>query len=192
MPTWNYDLDIPFEDNNPSVDQPRMRQNTNSIDGLLNEDHYSFETDNFDGWHKKCTFPAPVTPAAPTGDAAVVSTRAGTASTRPDFVYQNSNATFPVSIIRAAASFTLPAANGTFPINNGFNIVNSEFTRIGSLNYQLILQNNVVTGDNVIVVTGISSSANLNPRYSFSNPSLSIVLNNFIVGTRVSVVVLQV
>jgi len=49
---FTYNNGIPAANNNPSVDQPNMQTNTDSIDSIINVDHYSFET-NFDGTHKQ-------------------------------------------------------------------------------------------------------------------------------------------
>lgn len=57
MPTYNYINDIPDAPNNPSQDQPNMKINTNSIDSLINEDHYSFEQSNRDGFHRQMRIP---------------------------------------------------------------------------------------------------------------------------------------
>lgn len=51
MASYTYTNDIPFENNAPSVDQPNMKVNTNSIDSLIGEDHISFNTPN-GGYHK--------------------------------------------------------------------------------------------------------------------------------------------
>jgi len=51
MPFYIYSDDIPFATNNPSVDQPKMQTNTNSIDSLINIDHVSFN-DNLGGYHR--------------------------------------------------------------------------------------------------------------------------------------------
>lgn len=56
MPLFSYNNDIPDAPNNPSNDQPKMKVNTNSIDSIIDVDHYSFET-NSDGWHKQVTLP---------------------------------------------------------------------------------------------------------------------------------------
>lgn len=52
MPNFTYNRDIPDSPNNPSNDQPPMKINTNSIDSLIDEDHYSFN-DNNGGLHKQ-------------------------------------------------------------------------------------------------------------------------------------------
>ena len=52
MPTFIYTNDIPDANNNPSTDQPDMKVNTNSIDSLINVDHYSFQESGYDGTHR--------------------------------------------------------------------------------------------------------------------------------------------
>jgi len=56
MATYTYNRDIPDANNNPSVDQPDMKTNTNSVDDLIAEDHYSFEVSN-GGMHKQVRMP---------------------------------------------------------------------------------------------------------------------------------------
>jgi len=51
MSNWVYTRDIPFASHNPSADQPVMQTNANSIDSLIQEDHFGFN-DNQGGWHK--------------------------------------------------------------------------------------------------------------------------------------------
>ena len=51
MTNFTYNRDIPESTNNPSVDQPDMKINTNSIDELINVDHNSFGVDD-GGYHK--------------------------------------------------------------------------------------------------------------------------------------------
>lgn len=57
MPLITYNRDIPDQPNNPSVDQPDMKINTNSVDDIINVDHYSFN-DNLGGLHKQVRMPA--------------------------------------------------------------------------------------------------------------------------------------
>lgn len=59
MTNWVYTRDIPFASHNPSSDQPTMQTNTNSIDSLIEEDHYSFN-DNNGGYHKVIRLPPQV------------------------------------------------------------------------------------------------------------------------------------
>ena len=52
MPFYIYEDNIPFASNNPSVDQPKMQTNTNSIDSIIAVDHHTFN-DNDGGTHKQ-------------------------------------------------------------------------------------------------------------------------------------------
>lgn len=53
MPLYIYTDGIPNVNNDPSDDQPDMQVNTNSIDGIIGEDHFSFNNIN-GGLHQKC------------------------------------------------------------------------------------------------------------------------------------------
>lgn len=63
--TIPYTTNIPFANNDPSVDQPNMKINTNSIDQILNVDHVSFNTAG-GGRHEQVTFDSNNVPAIPT------------------------------------------------------------------------------------------------------------------------------
>ena len=52
MPLFSYNRDIPDAPNSPSADQPLMKTNTNSIDDLIDVDHYSFDEAN-GGLHRQ-------------------------------------------------------------------------------------------------------------------------------------------
>jgi hypothetical protein len=63
MATYTYTNDIPFSSHDPSVDQPDMQINTNSISSIISEDHYSFGQntpggDNANGVHKQVRLPS--------------------------------------------------------------------------------------------------------------------------------------
>lgn len=51
-----YNINIPFATNSPSTDQPKMEENTNSINTLIQQDHFGFNGEfnanpNSGGWH---------------------------------------------------------------------------------------------------------------------------------------------
>ncbi len=50
MTNFDYNTDIPDGPNNPSNDQPLMKTNTNSIDGIIAVDHIGFQQNN-GGFH---------------------------------------------------------------------------------------------------------------------------------------------
>ena len=54
MPLFPYNRDIPDAPNNPADDQPDMKENFNSIDDLIEVDHFSFD-DSLGGLHKQIT-----------------------------------------------------------------------------------------------------------------------------------------
>lgn len=51
MPNFTYTRNIPAASHNPSSDQPIMQTNANSIDSIIEVDHFSFNA-NEGGWHK--------------------------------------------------------------------------------------------------------------------------------------------
>lgn len=60
-----YNLNIPLATNNPSVDQPNMETNTNSIATYVAIDHVAFNTSG-SGQHNQVTFNANNVPSVPT------------------------------------------------------------------------------------------------------------------------------
>lgn len=62
----NYNLNIPFQNNPPSVDQPNMLTNTNSIANWVTVDHFGFQ-DSQGGWHSNIHQPPQGTPANEAG-----------------------------------------------------------------------------------------------------------------------------
>lgn len=75
MPGITYNLDIPLATNNPSVDQPNMKINTNAIDTILAVDHISFNTTN-GGQHEQVTLPnTHVSDPSPTGVGSEIYTK---------------------------------------------------------------------------------------------------------------------
>jgi len=67
--TFSYNRNIPDGPNNPSVDQPKMKINTNSTDDIVAVDHVSFNLSN-GGQHKSIHFNqdasyVPVPPVSP-------------------------------------------------------------------------------------------------------------------------------
>lgn len=106
MGTFNYFTNIPAANNNPSDDQPDMATNTNSINSIIDVDHYTFSSDSSrDGWHKQVTIPLTTTQAAQTDPASVIHTATGTVTTKSECYFKNQNASFLMSGVRAFGSF---------------------------------------------------------------------------------------
>ncbi len=72
MANWVYTRDTPFASHNPSADQPVMQTNTNSIDSLIQEDHFGFN-DNNGGLHKQSTYVNQAAPPTGAGQLALYS-----------------------------------------------------------------------------------------------------------------------
>lgn len=76
MPTFTYNNVVPNAPNNPSNDQPLMLQNTQSINSIINVDHYSFGT-GLDGYHKQITLVSEINPGAVIGAGIIFSYSGG-------------------------------------------------------------------------------------------------------------------
>lgn len=75
MTNFAYNDDIPATNNNPSNDQPLMLINTQSIAGIIAQDHVGFQSAD-GGFHKWVNFNANNVPAGlPTGVQSVVFTK---------------------------------------------------------------------------------------------------------------------
>lgn len=65
MPTnYGYTDNIPAGGNDPSADRPLMTENFNSIDGLIGEDHVTFNNDN-GGFHNQIRMPTMISMPSP-------------------------------------------------------------------------------------------------------------------------------
>lgn len=190
-----YNRDIPDAPNNPSVDQPKMKENFNSIDTLLAVDHVSFNANN-GGFHKQIDFALKATPAAPVDPVSVAFTQnsvsltevTGGATTIAQEFYRNQNGIFPVSSVRAFGVF-IPVALAAPTILNGFNIASTAFA---AASYQITFNANTVNGTNIIVLTN-QSGITTNPIWTFSGSTLSFTNNVLANGSsRLSFLVLQV
>jgi hypothetical protein len=110
-----YERDIPDAPNNPSVDQPDMKANTNAIDDILAVDHYSFNV-NESGWHKQATMPVLGAIPAKTAGQGVTYTKtadgasnlfyAGDANTDEYQLTRTNTANFPTFAVDTGPSST--------------------------------------------------------------------------------------
>jgi hypothetical protein len=78
MPNFTYTTDIPDAQHNPSNDQPDMKINTNSINGIIDVDHYGFNTsggptDEKGGTHRQVTLTNMGPPGLGQGDGVLFS-----------------------------------------------------------------------------------------------------------------------
>ncbi len=64
MPNYQFTRDIPVTNNDPSIDQPVITENTNSTDSILKVDLFGFN-DNNGGTHQKSTYVVQVSDPVP-------------------------------------------------------------------------------------------------------------------------------
>jgi len=125
MPLYAYNRDIPDGPNNPSDDQPDMQQNTNSIDDLIDEDHYAFNDAN-GGLHKQQRMVAGSLPAGRAVGLGTIYaksvTRSAVTSTEAFFVPDNTSDEYQLTQ-------TITASYALFALNtNNYNGVGTTFT----------------------------------------------------------------
>jgi len=196
MAIFSYNRDIPDGPNNPSVDQPNMKINTNSTDDILQVDHVSFEALD-GGTHKQVTLSSKNAAGAQVDPASTIYSDNGVAdATHPQLWWRNSQRIFPISAVRAFCSFT--SANGVLTIDNGFNVVSitgSAFT-VATKTIDIVLETGTVNAnvgnDNIAVFvfasnpTGITTGVS----YSFADPTLTV--NGLPTGRKANVLVMQI
>ncbi len=196
MPLFSYNRDIPDGPNNPSVDQPKMKINTNSTDDLIDVDHFSFDESN-GGYHRQVTVATKNTPVAQTDPSSVIftaqastltQTTASATNIAQEF-YRNQNGIFLTNPIRAFVKVSVANA-GVVTIINAFNIssVSSNGTRtVITIN----LTAGATNGTNYLVIFNqynggtITTTTNANQVLVTYNPALPS-------GSLVSFVILQV
>ncbi len=123
MATFTYNLNIPEANNNPSEDQPDMQENTNSIDSLINVDHFSFGESNHDGEHRQVTMPlrgggSGSIPPGRIADEGTLYTKTANAETQLFYTPDASGNQYQLSRTNTAgiASFGAYAAYGVAPV----------------------------------------------------------------------------
>lgn len=188
LPAITYNVDIPDAPNDPSVDQPKMKVNTNANSQALAVDHYGYNVDN-SGAHKQVNFAAEnVFAGTPETHQGVLYTDTGTQSTKSEMVYKNNNGMFPASTVRAYLCFK---PNGGVPTTlSKYNITSVTFS---SPNYVVVCPaNTFIVGVNIqpaIIIT-MSAASSLAPAYTVTGTTITI---SNITGSadNVNLVVLQ-
>ncbi len=162
----NYNLNIPDGPNDPSADQPLMKENTNSIDTWTNVDHIKFAAGagNTAGTHKQVTFNNKNAAGAVTDPTSILYTGDGTASAKAEVFFRNEEATLLISGIKAFGR-VIP---NTGVLSNALNCTVSSF----GATVVIALTAGVTTGNNVCIFT--SQAAALGPTYTFSSPNLTL------------------
>lgn len=112
MTNFPYNNTVPGANNDPSVDQPDMLENFQSIggpsptaSGIIGIDHVGFNaTDG--GTHKQVTYSSNNVPGAQTNPASTAYTNTGTTTLVSENLFRNSLGKFPISAVKAYARLT--------------------------------------------------------------------------------------
>lgn len=123
--TFSYTQGIPFRTDNPSDDQPDMKINNDSNYGIWQVDHHGFSPDVFGGQHIQNTYPGFASPSTPSASSAasVAYPAAGVdQNTTAQYYFQNVNATFPLSAVKAFGAFSGSLTDGNVTIINSWNV----------------------------------------------------------------------
>jgi hypothetical protein len=138
--SFTYNTGVPATNNDPSIDQPQMLNNTIVIDEILDVDHITFNADN-GGKHRQNTYPDVTTQGTQLGLAGVGYTIQGTANTgAPQWSFKNSISDFTPTTMRAWAFCN----NGGIVNNQKMNV--DSVVRNAAGNYTVTLKTNAVTG----------------------------------------------
>ena len=101
--TISYNSSVPVPTNDPSVDQPDMTINTQSVATIIAVDHVGFNSsgsapNGVGGTHLQVTFNGKNTPGAQVDPQSVLYTASGAASSVAQLKYVNQNVTIPLSM----------------------------------------------------------------------------------------------
>lgn len=168
--SFTYVSNLPAAANNPSNDQPNMQTNTNSIASLISVNHIGFNTATA-GQHKQVDFPDVIAPATPTGTASVIFPKDGIAdAAHAQLMFQNPNATYPISLIKAYGNIT----GSTGAIVQSINVASVLRNSTGL--YTVTLNASVVSGTSYGLFGGYSSGIAVSGiQFSISSPTVFTV-----------------
>lgn len=187
-----YTIGIPAANNNPSSDQPLMRDNFTAINNLIDIDHVTFNNTD-QGEHKQVTFNANHVPGvSPTDPSSILYTNVGSASTVAELYYRNQNAILPVTAIRAFGRFyTVTVSPPT--ITNGFNIASiTGSSGFSGSNYVITLNANTTSSNEVIVLAYSGTNTGNGLNYTFVSNVLTLTNAQSIAGIPFNFVIIQI
>lgn len=194
MTTFNYYPTIPNPPDNPSFDVTLMQTNSGSINSIIGVDHLTFKQAQgggpgvSDGQHKQVTFANKNVPGGtPTDPLSILYTNNGSASTNAELFFINNSATLLVSAVKAFGVFTTSLS----PVTTFGNSFGCASISGSGATYNITLNANIVTGNNVIVIPFLNSNARTISSWSFANPVLTITTSAATSGLLITFVVLQ-
>lgn len=125
MTFFNYNAGIPATNNDPSVDQPNMQTNTNSINGIFPVDHFGFNN-NLGGWHNVIHMPRQLSPppavTSPSPGAGSLYTMIPSGGTDAQLYYTSPGASV-TQLTGAGSTALITGKSTTFTITNTYQTI---------------------------------------------------------------------
>jgi len=201
LTAFTFNADIPASTNNPSTDQPKMLLNNQSELAIWGVDHITFNTAG-SGTHEQTTFLNYATPATPANQGSVAYPAAGIEDAQTaEYFFKNAKATLPVSAVRSFGSFLTPAPSPTYPKQitpiTAFNLTDIGANPTGiqetaGQTYTITLKDDVVFGNDIVVIPFIRSSTVSIVNFTFTNPVLTITISAGVGNLRIDFLILQI
>jgi hypothetical protein len=161
MTDFIYTDNIPAASHNPSADQPIMQINTNSIDGIIAVDHFSFNDPN-GGWHKQSTYVNETAPTTLPGQLALYS-KGPAGGPSELFMIRDGNAGTETQLSTSAVGTAVRAQTGYSWLPGGLLIQWGQTVVVpGTTTVISFLQPFATVGGflPVVVATGLASASN--------------------------------
>lgn len=196
MSNFIFDSGIPFAQNNPSSDQPKMLANNIANEGIWDVDHIGFNSNN-GGTHLQTSFEGFVAPALLPGvPASVAYPSAGMEdSTRAQYLFKNSNNTVLLSAMKAFGVFSNSNTTGAVSLLNGYNVATISVVVSSGINTYTITLNPNTTASNNAAVFLTNSNPTVLPTmvYSLVSNVLTIVTTRAVatLGVNINFSILQ-
>ncbi len=172
-----YYRDIPASGNDPEDDQPKMTINANSIDDLINFEHYSFNNNN-GGTHKKMTMKEPHAAGGQTLNSSCINSVSSAVTLKPEATFTNANGAYTISAIRAFANMSITNL-GAVTLNHKMNVASVLCSlAIATFTITVTLTSNAVIGssaDNICPIFAVSGLYN-SVTYTFSSNTIIFVV----------------
>jgi hypothetical protein len=196
MTVFTFSPNIPDAAHNPSFDQPNMKVNNQSTNGILAVDHVTFNIANpsntapspgqSGGQHLQVTFNSKNAPlGAPTDPLSILYTNSGGASPVADMYFRNANSFFPISIMRAWG--IIDGATGVQDAQQSTN-----FTSTGGAGvYNVVCNANVINSNNFGVLISLNTTLNLNARFTITGTG-TFTINTVSAPTKIIIAVFQI
>lgn len=186
MPSYTYNLNLPPATQNPSVSQPLILQNFNSLSSIWTSDHFTFgSAGDFDGFHSQVTLPTPLG-GDPTLSGTYGEIYTKIVSGLTQLFFANASNTFQLTGVNIVTD-TVGATGFGIKLSNGLTFNFGQATGVSSsgttITYQIPF-----TSNNIVVVSahGLSAANDRCTTTNEGNSSFRAYVNSPPGGTTVN------